>query len=101
MMRVNLKGINRVKKRLADGTFATYYYAWKGGPRLTGEFGSPEFLVSYKEAVDRRKAPAQGVLLGVLNRYERSTEFLDLADSMRRSYIPLIKRIERSFADFH
>ena len=35
-MRVNLKGINRITKRLADGSSVTYYYAWKGGPRLPG-----------------------------------------------------------------
>ena len=36
-MRVRLKGINRVKKRLASGEEVTYHYAWKGGPPLKGE----------------------------------------------------------------
>ena len=38
-MRVQLKGIHRVKVKLASGTSATYYYAWRRGPRLVGEPG--------------------------------------------------------------
>ena len=33
-MRIRLKGINRITKRLADGTTRTYWYAWEGGPQL-------------------------------------------------------------------
>ena len=49
-MRVQLKGVHRVKVRLASGALATYYYAWRGGPRLVGEPGSPQFLASYTTA---------------------------------------------------
>jgi hypothetical protein len=35
-MRIRLKGINWKRKRLADGSFKTYYWAWKGGPPLRG-----------------------------------------------------------------
>lgn len=34
MARVRLKGINPKRKRLADGTEVTYYWAYRGGPRL-------------------------------------------------------------------
>ena len=47
MVLVRLKGINSVTKRLADGTLRTYWYAWKGGPSLRGEPGTPEFTASY------------------------------------------------------
>ena len=33
-MRVPLKGLHKVKKRLSGGKTQTYYYAWRGGPRL-------------------------------------------------------------------
>ena len=49
-MRVHLKGINNHTAKLADGTTKTYWYAWKGGPRLRGEPGTPEFIASYNEA---------------------------------------------------
>jgi len=44
MVRGHLKGINTVKKRLADGTIATYYYHRDTGMRLNGKPLSPEFL---------------------------------------------------------
>jgi hypothetical protein len=49
-MRIRLKGINVVRKRLADGSIHVYYYAWKGGPALRDEPGTPEFLASYNRS---------------------------------------------------
>ena len=99
-MRVRLKGINRVIKRLADGRSATYYYAWKGGPRLHGEPGSPEFIRSYNEAAARKVTPPRGTIFSVLQQYQASEDFRALADSTRRSYVALISRIEKRLGDF-
>ena len=52
MVRVDLKGLVKV---VAKGR--TYYYAWRGGPRLRGEPGSPEFVASYNEAIADHRAP--------------------------------------------
>jgi hypothetical protein len=30
--------------RLKFNDYREYFYAWKGGPRPTGQFGSPEFI---------------------------------------------------------
>jgi integrase len=99
-MRIWLKGINSVKKKLADGSVKIFYYAWKSGPALLGEPGSPEFIASYNEAVARKVMPPSGTLLSLLQQYQASPEFVDLARSTRRSYIALIKRIEKKFSDF-
>jgi integrase len=99
-MRVRLRGINSKRKRLADGSFRTYYWAWKGGPRLHGEPGTPEFIASYNEALARKALPPRGHLLSLLQQYQASEDFRLLADSTRRSYIPLIARIETDLADF-
>jgi len=99
-VRVPLKGINSVTKRLADGTERTYWYAWKGGPPLKGKFGSPEFHASYNEAVARKIAPQEGVLLSVLMRFQETREFLDLAQRTRDDYVAKIKTIENEFGDF-
>jgi hypothetical protein len=98
-MRIWLKGINSVKKKLADGSVKIFYYAWKSGPALLGEPGSPEFIASYNEAVARKVMPPSGTLLSLLQQYQASLEFVDLARSTRRSYIALIKRIEKKFSD--
>src|SRR6516162_9017697 len=99
-MRIRLRGLNAVTKKLADGTKRMYYYAWKGGPPLDGLPGSPEFVASYNEAVARKVLPPRGTLLSVLQAYQASEDFTGLADSTRRSYVALILRIEKTFADF-
>ena len=99
-MRVRLKGINSKRKRLADGSYKTYWYAWKGGPALRGEPGSPEFHASYNEAVAQKIKPPTGILFGLLRQYQDSEDFRKLAPSTRRSYVPLITRIERDLGDF-
>ena len=86
-MRVRLKGINSITKKLADGTTRTYWYAWKGGPPLRGELGSPEFIASYNEAAARKVTPPLGKLLSLLQGYQASEDFTGLAASTRRSYV--------------
>jgi len=99
-MRVRLKGLNCATKRLADGTLRTYWYAWRGGPLLRGEPGTPEFVASYNEAIARRVTPPQGVLLSILQGYQASGEFLGRAERTRFDYIRHIKAIEKEFGDF-
>jgi integrase len=99
-MRMTLKGINRARMRLADGRIETYYYAWKGGPRLRGKPGSPEFIASYNEAVAQRVVEPRGALLSVLQAYQRSQDFLGLAERTRTDYVAKIRLIERTFGDF-
>lgn len=99
-MRVRLKGLNVVRKTLADGSPATYYYAWKGGPRLTGEPGSPEFLASYHAAVSTKREPPRGVLLSLMQGYQASEDFRSRSEQTKADYTRQIRIIERDFADF-
>jgi integrase len=71
----------------------------KGGPRLKGELGTPEFIASYHEAVSAKRAPAAGVLLALLHAYQASSEFVGLRDRTRADYIKQIKLIEVGFGD--
>jgi integrase len=98
---VRLKGLNSITKRLADGTRRKYWYAWKGGPALRGEPGTPKFIASYNEAAAKKKAPPSGVLLALLFRFQESAEFqFEISLRTRRDYIKQIKRIELAFGDF-
>ncbi|MEI9403387.1 tyrosine-type recombinase/integrase [Mesorhizobium argentiipisi] len=99
-MRVRLKGLNSVKKKLADGTTKTFYYAWKGGPSLPGKPGEPEFIAAYNAAVARKIEPPRGVLLSILQGFQATTLWDDLAPRTRRDYVGLIKVIEKDFGDF-
>jgi hypothetical protein len=53
-MRVRLRGLHSAHVMLANGKRKIYWYAWRGGPRLRGEPGTPEFMASYNEAVAQR-----------------------------------------------
>ncbi|TIL25599.1 MAG: integrase [Mesorhizobium sp.] len=99
-MRVRLKGLNSRTKQLADGSVVTYYWAWKGGPRLPGKPGDPEFMAAYNAAVARKVQPRHGALLSVLNGFQSSSDWDDLAPRTQDDYVKLIKIIEKKFGDF-
>lgn len=99
-MRVPLKGINRVRKKLKNGQVRVYYYAWKGGPRLPSNPGSPEFMSAYYQAIEARKRQPKDTISGLATRFGASPEFADLAPKTKRDYSRHLLAIEREFGDF-
>ena len=91
-VRVTLKGI---AKATAKGR--TYWYAWRGGPRLRGTPGSPEFITSFNEAVADRHAPEPGRFKALVVRYRASAAYKNLADSTRKQWSPWLDRIADHF----
>jgi integrase len=98
-MRVNAKGLHWAPATLADGTKKIYWYAWRGGPRLHGEPGSPEFLASYNAAVATKVAAPEGRLLSLIQGYQKSEDFRGLRDRTRADYVKQIVKIEQRFGD--
>jgi integrase len=99
-MRINLRGIHSAHVKLANGTKVVYWYAWRGGPRLHSEPGSPEFIANYNEAVGQRTPPAQGKLQFLIDGYQQSAEFRTLRERTQSDYIKQIMLIEQEFGDF-
>ncbi|MDT8858017.1 site-specific integrase [Paracoccaceae bacterium Fryx2] len=99
-MKIKLKGLNRVRKRLADGTPVTYYYAWKGGPRLPGKPGSPEFIAAFNEAVRQKVPPKADALGSIFDRFESSSEFDKLAAKTKQDYRSHIRALAAEFGTF-
>ena len=99
-MRVLLKGIHTTTKRLADGSRRTHYYFGKGGPRLEGKPGSPEFIASYNAAAERKVAVRSDVLQSILRDFQVSDEFTSKAPRTRKDYAGIIAKIEKKFGDF-
>lgn len=101
MARVDLKGLHWTKAKLADGRTATYWYAWRGGPRLTGEYGSPEFHESYRKAcsehLDQRRATAPRDMNWLTDRYEDSPEYKSAAEKTRKDYARHLATIRAEF----
>ncbi|MCT8331474.1 tyrosine-type recombinase/integrase [Acidimangrovimonas sediminis] len=52
----------RFTKTLSDGRRVTYFYAWKGSPRLPGRHGSQGFVLAYQTAIASRSAASGGQL---------------------------------------
>ena len=100
-MKVNLVGIHRVKKVLADGTETYYFYAWRGGPRMaTDPKNENEFIAEYVRLTrDRKVAPYTGCLAEIIRQYLKSPTYLNLKPSTREGYDFAIKAIETMFFD--
>jgi hypothetical protein len=99
-MRIPVKGIHWTLAKLADGTQKIYWYAWKNGPRLHGEHGSPEFIASYNAAVAQRIPVPEGRLQSLIDGYQKSQKFLALRERTRFDYLKQIAIIEKEFGDF-
>lgn len=99
MPRFSLRGLHSTVKRLADGTKRAYWYAWRNGPRLPGSPGEPEFMAAYAAAVENSRPKHVGTLQHVLNAYQASLTFRDLAERTRGDYVKQIRKIEAEFGD--
>jgi len=93
MIKIDLKGVAKVNSK---GRF--YYYAWRGGPRLTGRPGTPEFVASYNAAVESRKATDPNKFRSVVIAY-KADQFKGLADSTKRNWSPWLDRISQYFGE--
>src|SRR5262245_502949 len=98
-MRINAKGLHWTPVTLANGTKKIYWYAWRGGPRLVGECGSPEFIASYNAAIATKSITPEGRLLSLLQGYQKSEDFRGLRERTRADYIKQIEKIEQKFGD--
>lgn len=98
-MRVVLKGIHKVKKRLASGDIKIHYYAWRGGPAIHARPGTPGFVHAYNEAHTKLRRPNAGTMMTIIADYKASPDFTKLAPSSRRMYLMYIAMIEEAFGD--
>jgi integrase len=93
-MRVNLKGVHRVTVK-----GVTYHYAWRGGPRLVGEPGSPKYVASYVAAYASRRQPNASAFRSIIAGYKAGKDFERLEPRTQRDYLRQIARIEVAFGD--
>lgn len=94
MVKVDLKGIHTVHSR-----GRTYRYAWRGGPPLSGEPGSPEFHKSYNEAIESRRTPDTGRFRSLVTLYKASKDYAKLSPSTKTNWSPWLDRIADFFGD--
>lgn len=100
MVRGHLKGVNTVKKRLADGTIAAYYYHRETGTRLNGEPLSTQFLADVARAEALVRAKYAGQFNALIRDYTGGPEFeRTLAESTQYEYKPMLTKAETKFGD--
>jgi integrase len=99
VVNVRLKGVHSVRAKLASGKVAVYHYAWKGGPRLTGAPGSPEFVASFTKAHESRKAVTWPVFRRLIVAFKSSPEFTGKGAHTLRSYRRYLDLIDNEFGD--
>jgi integrase len=98
-VRVVLKGIHRVKRKLANGELKVHFYAWRGGPAIQAKPGTPEFVREYHDAHTSLRQPRAGTFMTIIAQYKAAPEFTGLAASTRRACLAYIKLIEDAFGD--
>ena len=100
-MRVPLKGLHKVKKRLAGGKTQTYYYAWRGGPRLMVDpIIDPAGFVSEFHAISKAAVqPDKDSLAGLIVQYKTSPAYTDLSAVSQRDYDPFLAQLSSEFGD--
>jgi integrase len=98
-MLVRLVGVHRVSAKLANGDTRTYYYAWRGGPRIKAVPGSHAFGAEYHRLTRHRPDPIRaGMLPELVHAYVASPAFTGLKASTRKGYEAMLDLIE---AEYH
>jgi integrase len=94
VVRVELRGLHKltVKGR-------KYYYAWRGGPRVEGEPGTPAFIAAYNKAIEEHRAPDTSRFRSLVIGYKASPDYKKLQASTRENWTPWLDRISDYFGD--
>jgi len=89
---MRIRGVHSVR---AKGKL--YYYAWRGGPRVIGEPGTPEFIASLAAAHATRTASDGRTIAGLCTLYRADRAYLKNADKTRKEWARWLDRIQLEF----
>jgi integrase len=104
-VRLNLKGINFVRRTLADSSIKEYAYLGRGlgATRLEGGRGSPEeverLIASYQRAKTEHRSTNPSTLKAIITAYMQSPAFAKLSPRTKASYQRIIRMTEDRFGD--
>lgn len=88
MARIELKGIHRVRRKLADGSFREHHYAWRGGPKFWDsesevKLNSPEYIAALT-AVATSPKPSNYMTPQMVDDYISSAEYRAKKTALKR-----------------
>lgn len=103
MAKIDIRGIHRVRRKLADGTVREHHYAWRGGPKFWSsddeiKKGSAEYVAAFAATVERPKSG--GVTVPeMVDRYLDSADFASRAPRTQADYRKWALRFADEFKD--
>lgn len=80
---MKLKGIHKVKRRLASGEVKVHFYAWRGGPKMLSAPGTEAFAAELAGHKQERAPVAVDTLDSLISAFEKSPAFGALAEKTR------------------
>lgn len=96
MLKIKVPGVHKVT---AKGK--TYYYAWRGGPRINAQPDTRAFMAEYiKLTRARSDGPLTGCMAELIRSYTKSMHWRELRPSTKSSYLRALGKIELEFGDF-
>ncbi len=96
-MLLRLKHVKPVKRRLASGELATYYYHRVTGKRILGEPGSETFLKNYSFAGRLEASADPNSIAGLILEFRASGKFDGLRDRTKADYEKHLDAIKTKF----
>ena len=100
MVSIKLKGVNKVRRRLANGSYRVHYYHRASGQCLQGEPGSVQFVAAYAEAERTHGAQAAKTVKVLIDRFLASANFTKLRPSTQKEYRRLLARVTERFGAY-
>lgn len=97
-MRVDFPNVNRVRKRLADGTVRLYHYHRPTGTRLPDDPASPAFAQALA-ALESPPVPLEGTVHAWVTRFLANPDFLGLAPKTRAKYRANLEWVRETIGD--
>jgi integrase len=94
VVKIELRGLHKLTVRGRK-----YYYAWRGGPRVEGEPGTPAFISSYNKAIEEHRAPDASRFRSLVTAYKASLDYKKLQASTKQNWAPWLDRIVDYFGD--
>lgn len=99
-MEVKLVGLHKVKAKTASGE-VTYYYAWRGGPRIKAKPGTRAFMQEYVRLTNGREKQSKPQTMGwLVKEFQHSAEYQKLGASSKRDYDRILGTIAVQFNTF-
>lgn len=89
---VKIKGIHKVKRKQADGSVRTHYYAWRGGPKMHSAPHTEAFALEHAKLKQSAQDPKAKTLEHLIEHFtgperDRNPDFIALAETTQADHL--------------